>query len=101
MNIRESDHIAADLGIPTWTQNQRPSERNRRKRLSIQVMQSIASCFFSVAATGVTVLSAVGRIRRNIWSEVQALQCPQRARMVFYASQGPLSQPPAPSPRRA
>jgi len=27
----------------------------------------------------VTVLSAVGIIRRNIWSEAQALQCPQRA----------------------
>jgi hypothetical protein len=39
MNIRESDHIAADLGIPTWTQNQRLFHRNRRKRLSIYVMQ--------------------------------------------------------------
>ena len=29
----------------------------------------------------VTVLSAVGRIRRNIWSEAQVLQCPQRAGM--------------------
>ena len=29
--------------------------------------------------TGVTVLSAVGVCRRNIWSEAQALQCPQRA----------------------
>ena len=27
----------------------------------------------------VTVLSAVGVIRRNIWSEIQVLQCPQRA----------------------
>jgi hypothetical protein len=27
----------------------------------------------------VTVLSAVGTIRRNIWSEAQVLQCPQRA----------------------
>jgi hypothetical protein len=27
----------------------------------------------------VTVLSAVGVIRRNIWSEAQVLQCPQRA----------------------
>jgi len=27
----------------------------------------------------VTVLSAVGIIRRNIWSEAQVLQCPQRA----------------------
>jgi hypothetical protein len=39
MNIRESDHIAADLGIPTWTQNQKLSDRNRRKRLSIPVVQ--------------------------------------------------------------
>jgi hypothetical protein len=28
-----------------------------------------------------TVLSAVGIIRRNIWSEAQVLQCPQRAGM--------------------
>ena len=27
----------------------------------------------------VMVLSAVGIIRRNIWSEAQVLQCPQRA----------------------
>ncbi len=27
----------------------------------------------------VTVLSAVRIIRRNIWSEAQVLQCPQRA----------------------
>ena len=27
----------------------------------------------------VTVLFAVGIIRRNIWSEAQVLQCPQRA----------------------
>src|ERR1700722_9428270 len=47
------------------------------------------------------VLSAVGRVRRNIWSEAQALQCPQRARMALYAAQGPPAQPPAPSPRRA
>jgi integrase len=39
MNIRESDHIAADLGIPTWTQNRRPSANNQRQRLSIQVMR--------------------------------------------------------------
>jgi hypothetical protein len=39
MNIGESDHIDADLGIPTWTQNQKPSDKNQRKRLSIQVMQ--------------------------------------------------------------
>src|ERR1700730_9916798 len=32
-----------------------------------------------VVAARVTVLSAVGIIRRNIWSEAQVLQCPQRA----------------------
>jgi transposase len=37
--------------------------------------------------TGVTVLSAVGRLRRNIWSEAQALQCPQRAR--YFLAQNP------------
>jgi hypothetical protein len=51
--------------------------------------------------SGVTVLSAVGMVRRNIWSEAQALQCPQRARMIFDAAQGPPAQLPAPSPRRA
>jgi len=39
MNIRESDHITGDLGIPTWTQNPRLSGYNRLNRLSIQVMQ--------------------------------------------------------------
>jgi hypothetical protein len=37
------------------------------------------------------VLSAVESIRRNIWFEVRAPQCPQRARMIFHAAQGPLS----------
>jgi len=40
-------------------------------------------------------------IRRNIWSEAQALQCPQRAHVAFTRPNGlPRSQP-APSPRRA
>ena len=39
MNIPESNHIVADLGIPTWTQNQRPSDNNRQERLSIQIVQ--------------------------------------------------------------
>src|SRR5262249_44744562 len=65
---------------------------------------------FFCCRTGATVLSAVGRIRRNIWFEAQALQCPQRAHIVFmsttgshclYVAQGPLAQPPAPSPHRA
>ncbi len=32
-----------------------------------------------LAATRIMVLFAVGIIRRNIWSEAQAMQCPQRA----------------------
>jgi hypothetical protein len=32
-----------------------------------------------ISPARVTVLSAVGIIRRNIWSEAQVLQCPQRA----------------------
>ena len=49
----------------------------------------------------VTVLSAVGVCRRNIWSEAQALQCPQRTRMRRTRPNGlPRSQP-APSPRWA
>jgi hypothetical protein len=50
-----------------------------------------------LAPPPVTVISAVGIIRRNIWSEAQVLQCPQRA-SVQCAAQGPLSQPPVPSP---
>ena len=63
-------------------------------------LSSIASYLFC-CRTGVMVLSAVGRIRRNIWFEARALQCSQRARIVFDAAQGPPAQPPAPSPRRA
>jgi len=40
MNSPESDHIAADLGIPTWTQNISLLSANRRKRLTLQVGQS-------------------------------------------------------------
>jgi hypothetical protein len=54
-----------------------------------------------VAAPGSRFSPRSERVRRNIWSEAQALQCPQRARMVLYAAQGPPAQPPAPSPRRA
>jgi hypothetical protein len=39
MNIPESNHIAADLGTPTWTQSQRLSDNNRRERASIQIIQ--------------------------------------------------------------
>ena len=59
---------------------------------------------FFCCRTGVTVLSAVGRIRRNIWFEAQALQCPQRAHIVFMWPKALLRSrlhPPAPSPRRA
>jgi hypothetical protein len=51
--------------------------------------------------TGITVLSAVGRIRRNVWFEAQALQCPQRAHMVFMRLKALARSSPAPSPRRA
>jgi hypothetical protein len=40
---------------------------------------SFVNAFLSLPR--VTVLSAVGIIRRNIWSEAQVLQCPQRAGM--------------------
>jgi hypothetical protein len=52
---------------------------------------------FLACLARVTVLFAAGIIRRNIWFEAQALQCPQRAG-VTDAAQGPLSQPPVPSP---
>jgi hypothetical protein len=42
---------------------------------------SIASCFF-VAVPGSRFSPRSEGIRRNIWFEAQALQCPQRARMV-------------------
>jgi hypothetical protein len=53
---------------------------NPRGRSLIASPLSIAACFLFVCLTGVTVLSAVGSVRRNIWFEAQALQCPQRAR---------------------
>jgi hypothetical protein len=40
---------------------------------------SFVKGFWSLAED--TVLSAVGTIRRNIWSEARVLQCPQRAGM--------------------
>ena len=49
----------------------------------------------------VTVLSAVGRSRRNIWSEAQALQCPQRAHLEYMRPNGLPRSLPAPSPRWA
>jgi hypothetical protein len=45
--------------------------------------RSLIAPFLSMALfllPRVTVLSAVGIIRRNIWSEAQVLQCPQRRR---------------------
>jgi len=68
--------------------------------LSLIASRLSMSFYFCRRRTGVTVLSAVGRIRRNIWSEAQALQCPQRA-CVIDTAQGPRSQPPVPSPRWA
>ena len=51
----------------------------RGGRSLIVASLSIATCFLCLP-DGVTVLSAVGNVRRNIWFEAQALQCPQRAR---------------------
>ena len=45
-----------------------------------------------VAAPGSWFSPRSERVRRNIWSEAQALQCPQRARMISYAAQGPPTQ---------
>jgi hypothetical protein len=55
---------------------------HRRARSLIASLLSTGALLL-VCRTGVTVLSAVGRIRRNIWSEAQALQCPQRACVAF------------------
>jgi hypothetical protein len=55
--------------------------RSAKKVLAMEGRSLIASplsMVFFVAAR-VTVLFAVGIIRRNIWSEAQVLQCPQRA----------------------
>ena len=49
----------------------------------------------------VMVLYAVGVCRRNIWSEAQALQCPQRTRAERTRSNGLFRSQPAPSPRWA
>jgi hypothetical protein len=61
MNIRESDHITGDLGIPTWTQNPRLSGYNRLNRLSIQVMQG--KNFRLRAAATAAMLSALCVLR--------------------------------------
>lgn len=49
----------------------------------------------------VTVLSAVSVRRRNLWSEAQALQCPQRAYVRSTQPNGLPRSRPAPSPRSA
>ena len=54
--------------------------RNAKKVLAMEGRSLIASPLSMVLLPPrVTVLSAVGIIRRNIWSEAQVLQCPQRA----------------------
>src|SRR5947208_2117075 len=59
-----------------------------------------STAFFCPSALpGVTVLSAVGVCRRNIWSEAQALQCPQRAHAETARPNGLPRSWPAPSPR--
>jgi len=45
---------------------------------AVSLIASILSMVFC-RRPGSRVLSAVGVIRRNIWSEIQMLQCPQRA----------------------
>jgi hypothetical protein len=54
-----------------------PNNLARRGPFSNRV--SFVNCFLS--SPRVTVFSAVGIIRRNIWCEAQVLQCPQRAGM--------------------
>ena len=54
-------------------QNIKKSLANRGRSLIAPLLSMVLS------PPRVTVLSAVGIIRRNIWSEAQALQGPQRA----------------------
>src|SRR5919206_933781 len=73
---------------------------NPRGRSLIAPPVSSPTCLVLLPC-GVTVLSAVGVCRRNIWSEAQALQCPQRAHMEHMRPNGLPRSRPAPSPRRA
>lgn len=93
---RKAGHMIAPDPAPTLLQSALETRGPFSNRASL-VNSLLSFC----CRPGVTVLSAVGVVRRNIWSEAQALQCPQRARMIFDAAQGPLAQLPAPSPRRA
>jgi hypothetical protein len=62
---------------------------------------SIASCLLPLPDRGHGSLRGRKDIRRNIWFEAQALQCPQRAHVAVTRPNGlPRSQL-APSPRRA
>jgi hypothetical protein len=51
----------------------------RSRGRSLIASSSSIGYFLDMLPPRVTVLSAVGMGRRNIWSEAQALQCPQRA----------------------
>src|SRR5215471_10895173 len=67
----------------------RTYDRSRPSRSKHQIVlairgRSLIAAPLSMAfgrCPGDTVLSAVGTIRRNIWSEARVLQCPQRAGM--------------------
>jgi len=78
------------LGQPPWSGHQQaghmeandPIRQNPKLSCKTGPFSNRASFvkgFWSLAED--TVLSAVGTIRRNIWSEARVLQCPQRAGM--------------------
>jgi hypothetical protein len=69
-----------------------------RSLIASPLSMAFACCY---CLAGVTVLSAVGGCRRNIWSEAQALQCPQRAHVERTRPNGLPRSWPAPSPRWA
>src|SRR5215203_5710600 len=82
------------------------SERQiKQKTLALQGpfsnRASCVNCFCCCCLAGVTVLSAVDVCRRNIWSEAQALQCPQRAHTEDMRPNSLPRSLPAPSPRWA
>ena len=74
---RPADVCAAPKGR-TYDRS-RPNRSTRRKRLPWGRSLIASPLSMVLLPPRVTVLSAVGIIRRNIWSEAQALQCPQRA----------------------
>ena len=87
------------------THDRTRSERQiKQKTLALQGPFSNRASYvnrFRCCHAGVTVLSAVDVCRRNIWSEAQALQCPQRAHTEYMRPNGLPRSLPAPSPRWA